>query len=115
VVAGGSFVLPGTRNFSAQQVSIILAGNIEKRKWVFGYFPEFWGRGILQEVLPVICNYAFTKWNLHRIEAYVETENSNSANVLIKQAFTHEGTMIDSEVKDGKFISVALFAKLKSK
>jgi ribosomal-protein-alanine N-acetyltransferase len=89
----------------------------EHRKAEVGFWllPEFWGRGILQEVLPVICNYAFTKWNLHRIEAYVETENSNSANVLIKQAFTHEGTMIDSEVKDGKFISVALFAKLKSK
>ena len=88
----------------------------EHRKAELGFWllPEFWGRGIIQEVLPVICSFAFEKLNLHRIEAFVETENINSAKVLKKQHFRHEETMVDSEVKNGIFISVDIFAKLKS-
>ncbi|GHA23361.1 N-acetyltransferase [Salinimicrobium marinum] len=89
----------------------------EHKKTELGFWilPEFWGRGIIQELLPVICNYAFENLHLHRIEAFVESENVNSAKALKNQGFQHEGTMVDSEVKNGKFISVELFAKLKSK
>ncbi|WP_424493005.1 GNAT family N-acetyltransferase [Salinimicrobium sp. GXAS 041] len=88
----------------------------EHRKAEIGFWllPEFWRKGIIQEVLPVICDFAFTKMNLHRIEAFVETENKASAKALKKQGFRHEGTMVDSEVKNGSFISVDLFAKLKN-
>ncbi len=88
----------------------------EHRKAELGFWllPEFWGRGIIQEVLPVICEFAYTKLNLHRIEAFVETENTASAKALKNQGFRHEGTMVDSEVKNGRFISVDLFARLEN-
>lgn len=78
----------------------------------FWLFKEFWGQGIMTEVLPVICNYGFEKLALHRIEGFVESDNLNCKNAMKKLDFKHEGTMIDCEIKNGKFISLDIFAKI---
>lgn len=84
----------------------------EHKKAEIGFWllTEFWGQGIMQEVIPLICNYGFDQLNLHRIEAQVETENINSKKVLEKLNFTHEGTLRDYEIKNGKFISLDIYA-----
>lgn len=66
----------------------------------------------MTEALPIICNYCFEKLGLHRIEGIVETENSNCKKAVAKLDFQHEGTMIDCEIKNGKFISLDMYAKL---
>ncbi len=75
---------------------------------------EFWGRGYVQESMEVVLDHGFEKLDLHRIEAFVETENISSQKALEKQHFQQEGIMRDSEIKDGRFISVAVYGKLKS-
>lgn len=87
----------------------------EFRKAETGFWlqPEFWGKGIISEAMPVICDYGFSQLNLHRIEAFVETENINSKKVMAKLQFDHEGIMRDCEIKDGNFISLDIYAKLK--
>ena len=80
----------------------------------FWLLKEFWGKGIVREALPVICNYGFENFGLHRIEAFVETENANCKQILTKLKFEHEGTMKDCENKNGKFISLDIYAKFKS-
>jgi len=62
----------------------------------------------------VVLEYAFKKLHLHRIEAFVETENISSQNTLQKCHFQQEGILRDSELKNGRFISVAVFSKLSS-
>lgn len=86
----------------------------QHRKAEIGFWllHEFWGQGIIPEALPLICDYAFTKMALHRIEAIVETENSSSKKIMHKLNFVHEGTMKEGEVKDGRFISLDVYAKL---
>lgn len=74
--------------------------------------PEYWGKGIMKEVLPIICDYGFDKLDLHRIEGFVESENISCKKVMSKLDFEHEGTMIDCEVKNNKFISVDIYAKI---
>ncbi|MEO0790789.1 MAG: GNAT family N-acetyltransferase, partial [Bacteroidota bacterium] len=37
--------------------------------------PDFWGKGIMQEAMPLICAYGFDQLRLHRIEGFVETNN----------------------------------------
>ncbi len=79
----------------------------------FWLLPEYWGNGIIQEAVPFICRYAFDTLGLHRIEAFVETENENSARTLRKLNFRHEGTMSDCEVKNGKFLSLDIYARIR--
>ena len=70
----------------------------------FWLLTEFWGQGIMTEVMPIICNYGFDNLELHRIEGLVETDNLNCKNVMKKLDFKLEGTMKDCEVKNGKFM-----------
>ena len=78
----------------------------------FWLLPEYWGQGIMPEVVPEILNYGFNTLNLHRIEGIVEKENTNSKRLMEKLGFQHEGTMKDCEVKNGQFISLEIYAML---
>lgn len=80
----------------------------------FWLLKEFWGRDIMSEAMPLICNYGFDKLGLHRIEGFVETENINCKKAIEKLGFKLEGTMQDCEIKNGKFISLDIYAKIKS-
>ena len=80
----------------------------------FWLLTEFWGQDIMTEVMPIICNYGFDNLELHRIEGLVETDNLNCKNVMKKLDFKLEGTMKDCEVKNGKFISLDIYAKFKN-
>jgi ribosomal-protein-alanine N-acetyltransferase len=86
----------------------------EHKKAEIGFWllPEFWGAGIMKEGMPIICDYGFEKLGLHRIEALVESDNTNCKRAMAKLDFRHEGTMIDYEIKNGKFISLDIYAKL---
>lgn len=88
----------------------------EHKKAEIGFWllTEFWGQGIMTEVMPIICNYGFDNLGLHRIEGLVETDNLNCKNVMKKLNFKLEGTMRDCEIKNGKFISLDIYAKLKN-
>ncbi len=87
----------------------------EHKKAEIGFWllKEFWGQGIMTEVMPIICNYGFEKLGLHRIEGLVESDNLNCINAMKKLDFHYEGTMRDCEIKNGKFISLDIYAKLK--
>ena len=50
----------------------------QKAEIGFWLLPEHWRKGIIKEVANPICNYAFEKLGLRKIEAMVETENENS-------------------------------------
>lgn len=88
--------------------------NKEHKKAEIGFWllTAFWGKGIMTEVMPLICNYGFKNMDLHRIEGFVETDNVNCKNAMKKLDFIHEGTMRDCEIKNGKFISLDIYAKL---
>lgn len=87
----------------------------EHKKAEIGFWllPRFWGKGIMKETMPVICDYGFDVLGLHRIEGFVETENRNCKNAMAKLDFQHEGTMKECEIKNGKYISLDIYAKLK--
>lgn len=75
--------------------------------------PEFWGQGIMIESIPLICDYGFGQLGLHRIEGFVESDNQNCKKAMAKLDFQYEGTMKDCEIKNEKFISLDIYAKLK--
>lgn len=85
----------------------------QKAEIGFWLLPEHWGKGIIKEVANPICNYAFEKLGLRKIEAMVETENENSRKVLQKLDFDYHKTMENCEIKNDKLISLAIYVKLK--
>jgi ribosomal-protein-alanine N-acetyltransferase len=93
--------------------------NIEKehKKAEIGFWllPEHWGKGIMKSVMSIICDFGFSKLNLHRIEGFVDPRNNNCKNGLAKIDFNYEGTMVDCEMKDGKFISTDIYSLIKPK
>lgn len=88
----------------------------EHRKAEIGFWllPEFWGQGFMQESFPVICDFGFNALGLHRIEGFVDAANTNCKRAIEKMNFKHEGTMRECEMKAGKFLSVDIYAKLKT-
>lgn len=87
----------------------------DHRKGEVGFWllPEYWGKGIMQETMPEILKYGFEQLNLHRIEGFVENENLNCKKALEKLQFRYEGTMKECEFKDGRFISLDIYAVFK--
>jgi ribosomal-protein-alanine N-acetyltransferase len=85
----------------------------KKTEIEFWLAPEHWHKGIMTEVLPQIMGYAFEELGLHRIEAFVDTNNQITKDLLLKVGFIHEGTMQDCKVQHGKFVSLAIFAAIK--
>jgi [ribosomal protein S5]-alanine N-acetyltransferase len=84
------------------------------KKGEIGYwlFPEYWAQGLSKTVIPMICEDAFGRMGLHRIEAVVEQENTASAKALLACGFTHEGLMRDAEWKPGRWISLDIYSLL---
>ncbi len=89
--------------------------NKEHNKGEIGFWllPEFWGQGIMSEAIPPICEYGFESLNIHRIEGFVESENINCKKAMAKLDFNYEGTMTDCELKNGKYISLDIYSKIK--
>lgn len=74
--------------------------------WVL---PEFWGRGIAGKAIRKLISYAFEELNLQFVEGFVETENHNCIRLMEKLGFTLDRTMIDSEKKGDRMISLHVF------
>jgi len=89
--------------------------NKEHKKAEIGFWllKEYWGQGIMTETMPLICKYGFDNLELHRIEGLVETDNLNCKKAMKKLDFHHEGTMKDCEIKNGNFISLDIYAKIR--
>ena len=83
----------------------------QKAEIGFWLLPAYWGKGIMKNALQLACTYGFNELKLHRIEALVETANSNSKKLLEKLSFAHEGTLVDYEIKNNNFISLDSYAK----
>lgn len=54
----------------------------------FELLPEFKGRGIMQEVIPVVINYAFGMMKLKSIDGQVDLDNVKSIKLMEKNGFT---------------------------
>jgi len=89
--------------------------NKVNRKAEIGFWllEEFWGQGILKEVMPKLFREGFDKLNLNRIEGYVDSNNQKCKTALQKINFTYEGTMREVEIKNEKKISIDIYAILK--
>lgn len=74
---------------------------------------EYWGKGILKEVMPLLFKLGFDNLNLNRVEGYVHSSNAKCKSALEKINFTYEGTLREWEIKNGAFLDIDVYAILK--
>ncbi|MBS1510151.1 MAG: GNAT family N-acetyltransferase [Bacteroidetes bacterium] len=58
-------------------------------------------KGLMSEALPRVLQFGFEALNLHRIEALVDSANTPSVKLLLKNGFTKEGTMREDYCVNG--------------
>lgn len=87
----------------------------EHLKAEIGYelHPDYWGKGIITEVIQAIIHYGFFSMGINRIEAFYDPLNIPSKRVLEKNGFQYEGTLRNRFYTKGKFIDVALSSIIK--
>ena len=73
------------------------------------------GAGIMSECIPHIIRYAFENMAVHRIVAVIEVGNEKSIRLITRLGFIYEGTHMDCEIKNGRFISLHYYALLNRK
>ncbi len=71
------------------------------------------GKGLMSLVTQHFCNYWFTYSPLIRIEAGVFHTNPASARVLEKAGFDYEGYQRRKVFRNGQYLDVLLYARLK--
>lgn len=79
----------------------------------FWLLPQFWGKGYLKEAMSQIMDHGFNEMNMHRIEGYVDANNTKCKSAIDKVEMVHEGTMRECEMKGNEFVSIAIYSKLK--
>jgi diamine N-acetyltransferase len=67
---------------------------------------QYWGKGIGQEALSVLIQFAFKQLNLHKLYAYVLTANTRALKAFETAGFVREGTLKEDRFIDGSYVDV---------
>ena len=112
----------GVRNWAIRDRKEGLIGGIgqhfrygnDSHKEEIGYWlsPEFWGHGIMTEVVIGFVDFISKERGLKRIEAPILEHNLPSARVLEKSGFQREGLIRNCYCKKGIFYNGILYAKI---
>ncbi len=73
----------------------------------------YWGKGIISDSIKFFTNYVFSSYKVNRIYADVFSTNPASAKVLEKNGFKKEASLEKAVFKNGFFIDVLIYSKLK--
>jgi RimJ/RimL family protein N-acetyltransferase len=87
--------------------------DVHRHTATVGYWlgEDFWGRGIMTEVLTAVTDFCFNNFPLRRISAEVFANNPASARVLEKAGFTFEGRLKNHVVKEGQVLDSLMYSR----
>jgi [ribosomal protein S5]-alanine N-acetyltransferase len=93
-------------------IGFTLETDVARRSAEIGYWlgEEFWGRGIVTEVLIAVSEHVFANYDICRLYAHVFEWNPASARVLEKAGYAFEGRMRKSVTKEGQTIDKLMYA-----
>ncbi|MFC9541259.1 GNAT family N-acetyltransferase [Lysinibacillus sp. NPDC056959] len=72
------------------------------------------GKGIVTEAVNMVVQFAFEQVGLHRVEAYVSTQNNPSIRVLEKSGFQQEGLLRKLLYINGQWVDHYMYARLEN-
>jgi ribosomal-protein-alanine N-acetyltransferase len=76
--------------------------------------PKYWQKGIMDEAMKAVIDYAFNVMGLHSIEANTNPENKASQNTLMRNGFVQEAYFRENYYHAGKFTDSAIFSLVKT-
>lgn len=84
-------------------IGIELREDAYRKTALIGYWlgESYWGRGIMTEAVKLVADYAFTHFDLIRLQAGIFSNNLRSMRVLEKAGFVKEGILKNAIVKNG--------------
>jgi [ribosomal protein S5]-alanine N-acetyltransferase len=96
-------------------IGLRLGEDVHRHTAEFGYWltEQFWGQGIMSEVVPSFVDYCFKEFSLNRLFAMPHSSNPASARVLEKAGLIFEGRLKKNVFKDGQTLDSLLYAKTK--
>lgn len=101
--AGGAFV--GTCGFNSLVLDRGRRGEI-----AYDLSRAWWGRGVMDAVLPLVIAFGFEALRLRRLEAMVTPGNRHSCALLERWGFACEGVLKDYGYWKGRYFDQLLYA-----
>lgn len=97
-------------------IGIFRCDNIHRRTAELGYYigEKYWGNGYMTSAVRQICDYVFDNTDIVRIFAEPFAGNIASCRVLEKAGFTCEGVLRDNAFKNGEFLDMKMYARIKA-
>lgn len=88
----------------ADSVSVELRGDVYQKAPEIGYWlgEPYWGRGLMSQAVTMICEEAFEKLPIVRIQAEIFARNMGSRKVAEKCGFRMEGILEKSFINGAK-------------
>lgn len=88
--------------------------DIKQAKGEIGYFlgKEYWGQGIMSEVLKVALDYLFHILNFRKLEALVIKENEGSCRLLEKNGFKKDQVLEKYKFCRDRYRDFILYTKI---
>ncbi|AOK32025.1 MULTISPECIES: GNAT family N-acetyltransferase [Burkholderia] len=74
--------------------------------------PEYWGKGIATAACNAVTEWAFAEYGWVRVQGTVLTTHPNSARVLRKCGFCHEGVLRSYRIVRGRPRDFDIYARL---
>lgn len=71
------------------------------------------GRGIGSGAVRAACEWAFERWDLHRIEMTTLPDNEASQALALKIGFTREGLLRQRNLERGKHVDIVMLGALR--
>ena len=89
--------------------------NRAAKRTEIGYWvgAEYQGRGIATKATRALTEYAFSEWNLNRVELWIATENARSRAVAERLRFKHEGNCRERHWVNDRFHDDAIYGMLR--
>ncbi|MCM1320536.1 MAG: GNAT family N-acetyltransferase [Bacteroides sp.] len=102
-------------NKAIGSISVSRQENIHRLTAEIGYYiaEEYWGKGIMTEIVRQTCEYIFADSDIIRIYAEPFAANIASCRVLEKAGFQLEGLLKNNAIKNGKIADMKLYALLR--
>lgn len=75
---------------------------------------NWWGQGYMTEAVAEILRFAFEEVGFNRVQAVFDQRNPASGRVMEKVGMIYEGTMREVRKVKGEFVTIKLYAILKS-
>lgn len=90
--------------------------DVYKYNCELGYWigEPYWGKGIASACIDYFTNYLFQNYKINRVYGDVFSNNPASGKVLEKNGFKKEATLEKAAFKNGFFIDIWVYSKLKN-